>query len=145
MDRHLNIFHSYNQGDFQTLSKIKQLENNITRAFISTIINLPIQHQNTIIQKLINANNQSEEYKYYLQSIDNELALENYSKYLIVLQRDRSSIRMNDFGNFDFDLLTLIDEITQEERDEIITGLSNCLRNQTNYRNDDLGLFIHTG
>jgi hypothetical protein len=41
MDRHLNVFHSYSQGELGNIEREKLLENNVTRAFVITLRSSP--------------------------------------------------------------------------------------------------------
>lgn len=53
MDKHLNLFYSYNQGSLDKLEKVKQLEDNITRALIVTLMSLEANKQKCFIEKLL--------------------------------------------------------------------------------------------
>jgi len=54
-DKHLNIYYSYDTGNIRDPFKTQQLENNITRCFLSTLSNLNISNQNEIIKEMTNS------------------------------------------------------------------------------------------
>ena len=53
MDKHLNLFYSYGSGNHTDHEKVKQLEDNVTKSFIFTLMNLSNKDQNIFIRKLI--------------------------------------------------------------------------------------------
>src|SRR5438045_1937541 len=93
MDKHLNLFYSYNQGNSNSLERAKQLENNLTRALISTLQNLSKNVQHAIISKMVNGEKlNSKDFTFDLQDTSKEYINKKAQKFLLILQRDKSDI-----------------------------------------------------
>jgi len=58
------------------------------------------------IEKLVGDKVKSKDFTFDLQNTDNYNKLDNTFKYVIILQRDRSSISFKDFSNFDMDIIS---------------------------------------
>jgi len=106
MDKHLNLFYSYNQGNLNDTERIKQLEDNLTRSLISTLLSLDSNMQKRFLEMLVEDNVRSKHFSLDLQNTLKYNKSENTLKYVIILQRDRSSIRIEDFFNFDLDVIS---------------------------------------
>ncbi len=52
-DKHLNLFYSYGSGNRDDTEKIKQLEDNITKSFVVTLMNMNKKNQYKFITRLI--------------------------------------------------------------------------------------------
>lgn len=83
MDKHLNLFYCYAQGSVSTAEKSKQLEDNITRAFIVMLRNLTKANQKGVIKELI-GESKSDYYSYDLQNTSEK---KQEMKYILVFQR----------------------------------------------------------
>lgn len=106
MEKHLNLFYSYNQGNLSSSERIKQLEDNLTRALIVTLKNLNISTQNECLKLLLSKDKiQSESFFYDLQNTTKYNLKSDAEKFLIVLQRDKSKFNLEDFQNLDTSFL----------------------------------------
>jgi len=91
MDKHLNLFYSYELGDMKDKDRAKQLENNITRAFIVTLMNLTFNMQKSIIESILdkkNINKKHNYFKYDLQNLKDRECLskiDNNSRFLLTI------------------------------------------------------------
>lgn len=77
LDPHLNIFYSYDQGKYKTdrnkKNTQKQLEDNVTRAFIITLMQLSVDNRKIFFEKLTRGINFNTSYIYYdLQAIHDD-------------------------------------------------------------------------
>mgnify|MGYP001574078807 CR=1 FL=1 len=70
MEKHFNIFQSYNSGNEKDIESVVQLEDNITRAFLCTLSNIEKSLQQKIVKNLLKLSNiqKAEEFKYDLQN-----------------------------------------------------------------------------
>lgn len=102
MDKHLNLFYSYNQGELQNPATENQLENNLTRALIVTLKNLSKPTRNLLIEKILYTDPEqhikSNDFTFDLQNTEIKRDKESY-KYLVILQRKRSQIKVEDLKN----------------------------------------------
>lgn len=95
IDKHLNLFFSYNQGQINDIEKEKQLENNLTRALIVTISNLEYILQLKFIQSLIEPDKlKSKSFQFDLQNTTYNRN-QNSSKYVLIIQRDKNIITLD--------------------------------------------------
>ena len=53
MEKHFNLFQSYNSGHEKDLVKVVQLEDNITRALLCVLSNLDLNLQHTLLSQLL--------------------------------------------------------------------------------------------
>ena len=102
MDKHLNLFYSYNQGELQNPATESQLENNLTRSLIVTLKNLSKTTRNRLIEKILYKDEdqrlKSNNFTFDLQNTDIKRSKES-NKFLVILQRKRSQIKMEDLKN----------------------------------------------
>jgi hypothetical protein len=97
--------------------RIKQLEDNLTRALIVTLQNLQFSTRLDFLKKLLSKNViHSKSFDFDLQ---NTLKYKNKSdveKFLVILQRNKSIFTIQDFQNFD---VSFLENKTEFERKEI--------------------------
>lgn len=147
MDKHLNLFYSYNQGKIDSLERIKQLENNLTRAVITTLLNLTDEIQRKIIFEISKTPDQvltSKNFKYDLQNTKQDVK-KIARKFLLILQRDESEVTKGSLMNspkkmeVNEKILNILDEnIDSEKRKELTAKIGNSYKKQENFEHDDL-------
>lgn len=146
MDKHLNLFYSYNQGDFSSPETQKQLENNLTRALITTIKNLSPEAQRQIIELLIAQKTgiklKSKKFLFDLQNTEHNVN-KDASKYIIILQRTKSEITLIDLKKINEPILTFL--TTQANKDDLKRDINRHLkegsdftRNKITIKNEEL-------
>jgi hypothetical protein len=102
MDKHLNLFFSYDQGYYKKSvnkkEKVKQLEDNITRALIAVLSNISIKTRKKIIKELISTNRlKSKEFDFDLQNTQINHTKKKQKKYLILIQKIKTTINKENF------------------------------------------------
>jgi len=91
MDNHLNIFYSYNQGKLGNIERTSQLEDNHTRALITTLMNISANIRIKIISNILKVTGIiSKELDFDLQNTDKDI--KGRKNYLLILQRVESNI-----------------------------------------------------
>jgi hypothetical protein len=146
MDKHLNLYYSYNPGDLSSPETQKQLENNLTRALITTIKNLYSETQRQFIERLIAQKTgiklKSKKFLFDLQNTEHNVN-KDASKYIIILQRTKSGITLKDLKKINEPLLTFL--ATQDNRDELQQDINRHLREGSDFtrngitiKNDEL-------
>jgi hypothetical protein len=102
MDNHLNLFYSYDAGSRKDLERRKQLENNLTRAFILTLKNLSPENRRGILKSLLGEDIGKKELYFELQSVDDKTQLSKLQdcrkKYVIVIQSSKNVINKDDIA-----------------------------------------------
>lgn len=117
MEKHLNLFYSYNQGNLSSSERIKQLEDNLTRALIVTLKNLENAAQINFLKMLVSKDTiHSKSLDFDLQNTDKYKAKSAAEKFVVVLQRDKSYFTLKDFQNLD---VSFLENKTEAEKKEI--------------------------
>lgn len=117
MEKHLNLFYSYNQGNLSSSERIKQLEDNLTRALIVTLRNLETSSQIKFLKLLLSKNIiYSKSFIYDLQNTSKYKPKSDTTKFLVVLQRDKSNFNLKDFQSLE---TFFLDDKTDNEKKEI--------------------------
>ncbi|MBK6877771.1 MAG: hypothetical protein IPG99_15285 [Ignavibacteria bacterium] len=101
MDNYLNLFFSYDGGSRKDLERKKQLENNLTRAFIITLSNLSTELSKEFLGAFIDQNDISvSDFKFELQSIEDQKTIEKVQKcrkkILLIIESSKSMISKKD-------------------------------------------------
>lgn len=99
MEKHLNLFYSYNQGNLSSSERIKQLEDNLTRALIVAVKSLEISNQNLFIKTLLGKDSASKSFVFDLQNTNNYDKKSATEKFVVILQRNKSTFAISDFKN----------------------------------------------
>ncbi len=129
MKKHLNLFYSYNQGNLSSSERIKQLEDNLTRALIVTIKNLENSTQIEFIKRLLTKDNiSSKSFVFDLQNIDNYDTKSVSDRFLIILQRDKSSFTIDDFKNLN---TSFLENKTEREKKKLENDIKKYLTSET--------------
>ncbi len=116
MEKHLNLFYSYNQGNLSSSERIKQLEDNLTRALIVTLRNLETFSQIKFLKLLLSKNIvNSKSFVYDLQNTSEYKSKSDTAKFLVVLQRDKSNFDLNDFQNLETSFLENKTDVEKKE------------------------------
>ena len=116
MEKHLNLFYSYNQGNLSSSERTKQLEDNLTRALIVTLRNLEHPSQIKFLKLLLLKNIvHSKSFVYDLQNTNKYKAKSDTTKFLVVLQRDKSNFNLKDFQRLDTSFLENKTDIEKKE------------------------------
>jgi hypothetical protein len=99
MDKHLNLFFSYDRGGYEDPDKLKQLEDNVTRSFLVTIKNLSAHLQKEFLISLLGRSNNYSNLQFDLQNLTlrNEIP-ENAKKYLLTIGSTKSSFHKTDLN-----------------------------------------------
>lgn len=105
MDKHLNLFYSYDQGYYKKnvdeKEKAKQLEDNITRALIVTLSKISHNTRDKIIMEMLNRNKlRSNDLHFDLQNTQQDVHKGSQDKYLIIIQREEPDITKEKIRNF---------------------------------------------
>ncbi|MDQ3181307.1 MAG: hypothetical protein M3Q33_12385 [Acidobacteriota bacterium] len=117
MEKHLNLFYSYNQGNLSSSERIKQLEDNLTRALIVTLRSLEVSTQVSFLNLLLSKNIiHSKSFVFDLQNTKRYKPRSDTAKFLIILQRDKSNFTLKDFQNLD---TSFLENKTDFEKKEI--------------------------
>ena len=139
MDKHLNLYYSYNQGDLSGPETQKQLENNMTRALITTVKNLNSETQRQFIELLIAQKTgiklKSKEFLFDLQNTEHNVN-RDASKYIIILQRTKSGITLEDLKKINEPLLTFL--TAQDNKDELQRDINRHLREGSDFTRNDI-------
>ena len=130
MDKHLNLFYSYDRGSEKSLDRLKQIEDNITRSFIVTLKGLASNHQRDFLNKLMGPGSYSS-LNYDLQNIDIRIDLKpDCKKYLITIGSERSVYTERDlkdikYHKYDFEESEKIKKALKQDIDVIFKILDN--------------------
>ncbi len=129
MKKHLNLFYSYNQGNLSSSERIKQLEDNLTRALIVTIKNLENSTQIEFIRRLLAKDKvSSKSFIFDLQNTDNYNTKSDSDRFLIILQRDKSSFTIDDFKNLN---TSFLENRTEREKKKLENDIKKHLTSET--------------
>lgn len=109
MDKHLNLFYSYNQGRNDKQLHKNQLEDNLTRALIVTLRSLDHELQQKFLQQLVDQKLNSKSFEYDLQNTDKYVKSQKSSNYIIILQRDQGSLSVDNLPS-DMELISKIEK-----------------------------------
>jgi len=124
-DIHLNLFYSYSGGNRDDLDKCSQLEDNITRSFLITLMHLQTKNRNIFLKALIGAFKheiKTDKLNFDLQSIDNKSDLSKISnvpkKILLTIGRQVSDIKKSDLAIIDVDkgLINKINKLDEKAK-----------------------------
>ncbi len=139
MDKHLNLYYSYNHGDLSGPETQKQLENNMTRALITTVKNLNSETQCQFIELLIAQKTgiklKSKKFLFDLQNTEHNVN-SDASKYIIILQRTKSEITLKGLEKINESLLAFL--TTQDNRNELQRDINRHLKEGSDFTRNDL-------
>lgn len=130
MQKHFNIFQSYNIGDEKDIDRVVQLEDNITRAFLCTLSNVEQTLQQAIVKEVFNLESilQNEEFKYDLQNPISEVSFFGKQKKIVTIQRYKSNLGKSDFIQDKTVIDVLSRDYTRSEKVEIKNIINNAFR-----------------
>lgn len=122
-DKHLNLFYSYGRGSRKDLDHLNQLEDNITRSFIITLINLGPTLQNLFLNNLLGLKlRKNTKLKYDLQNLDEDndkkIVKKAKQKILLCISREKLNIDLNSFQQKDRDIICKIAKIKKDEKEK---------------------------
>jgi len=128
MDKHLNLFYSYDKGSRIDMSRENQLEDNITRSFIITIMNLKKKNLSKFFNNLLKQKlNNLDDLVFDLQNIDEKSNLDLIknanSKFVLCVSRDKSDINLQSFTKKDKTILEKISKIVEDDKKSEITSI----------------------
>jgi hypothetical protein len=137
MDKHLNIFFSYNQGNLETAERTMQFEDNLTRAVITTLKHLEKDLQKEIILQITKSKTiKSISFEYDLQNTRINIS-NTKRKHLIILQREESDITKGAFSKFNLSeykrILSLKNDEKNSLKKEIVQKLKDGKEFESNY------------
>lgn len=124
MDKHLNLFYSYDRGSRKDLDHLKQLEDNITRSFIITVMKLSEEQKLTFLNNLLDDSELKTKKKlnFDLQNIDdksnNKIIKNAKNKILLCISREKSNIDLSSFQQKDRDIIRKIAKIKKDENEK---------------------------
>lgn len=121
MDKHLNLFYSYSQGNRKNTEKFKQLEDNITRALMITIKNLDFDLQKEIFEIMTDEKPVSKEFKFDLQNTSKDTAKSKKKKLVVIIQNSTGNEiteRIKEFNHDIKEFENLLQENKQENKKE---------------------------
>lgn len=128
MEKHLNLFYSYNQGNLSNSERIKQLEDNLTRALIVTVKGLEISNQIKFARRLLKKDFiASTSFVFDLQNTNNYDRKSISERFIIVLQRSESNFISSDFTNL---RASFLDSKTELQKAEIIKNIKKHLSSE---------------
>ncbi len=124
MEKHLNLFYSYNQGNLSSSERIKQLEDNLTRALIIAIKSLENSNQNLFIKTLLGKDSASKSFVFDLQNTNNYDKKSVAEKFVVILQRNKSTFTIGDFKNLK---TSFLENKSEQEKTEIVKKIKKHL------------------
>ena len=129
MDKHLNLFYSYDRGSRKDLEHLQQLEDNVTRSFIITLKNLRTEKQKEFLENLIGLSTKPKIYfSYDLQNIKDVShrykVKKTKNKILLCISREKANIEIKNITQKDKDIVNKVLKLI-ENKDEIIKTLKN--------------------
>ncbi|CAN5766537.1 hypothetical protein BH20ACI4_BH20ACI4_16840 [soil metagenome] len=127
MEKHLNLFYSYNQGNLSSSERIKQLEDNLTRALIVTVKSLEISNQNLFIKTLLGKDSASKSFVFDLQNTNNYDKKSISEKFVIILQRNKSTFTIGDFKNLK---TSFLENKSEQEKTDIVKKIKKHLASE---------------
>ena len=126
MDNHLNIFYSYNQGKLGNIERTSQLEDNHTRALITTLMNISANIRIKIISNILKVTGIiSKELDFDLQNTDKDI--KGRKNYLLILQRVESNIS-EDSLKINKKLLQYLDGLDAHKKEDLVNAFNKHIQ-----------------
>lgn len=101
MDKHLNLFYSYDRGNTKNPDRVNQLEDNITRAFIVTLKNLSVKYQTQFFKSIIGVKLKYGNVIYGLQNISAEFSNRKiFKKVFVTIGSVESSFKKHELLSY---------------------------------------------
>jgi len=129
MEKHLNLFYSYNQGNLGSSERIKQLEDNLTRALIVILKSLDNSLQIEFLKELLSRKKiNSKSFVYDLQNTSNYIKKSENHRFLVILQRDKSSLSLEDIQEIE---TIFLENKTEKEKKNLEREIKTHLKSKT--------------
>ena len=137
MDNHLNIFYSYNQGKLGNIERTSQLEDNHTRALITTLMNISANIRIKIISNILKVTGIiSKELDFDLQNTDKDI--KGRKNYLLILQRVESNIS-EDSLKINKKLLQYLDGLDAHKKEDLVNAFNKHIQEGKDFEHEKIG------